>query len=310
MIVPSSSAVPGPGTVAAHMAVMQTPSLLFVEGFQLGLGVVPPVWTLSVEVGYYLILPFIAATYFRHPLAGLAVAGAVTISWTLLGHNADWAADLLGLDLSPAAEARIDTFYASQFPNWIFAIACGMTGAWAYVRLRDRLLRERHSDVAIAATGLSTLCFLIIAYIAGSDAINDPSSFEALFGNQSILVTLGSPVALMVLLVCFALMPDLLQRPCTAEPIRWLGDVSYGIFLIHFAVLWLLREESSLPTDGGVGPTLAWCAIVFPASIGYAYLSARFLERPVRRWAHRFGRRAEEESALVAIGAEGKAAKA
>jgi peptidoglycan/LPS O-acetylase OafA/YrhL len=291
---PHSGGVPGAGTIAAHMAVMQTPSLLFVDGFELGFGVVTPVWTLSVEVGYYLVLPFIAAAYFRHPIAGLATAGAITVGWALLGQNSDWAAGLLGAELSAASEQRIDAFYASQFPAWILAIASGMTGAWAYVRMRDRIPAERLGGVAVTGTALAVLAFGAIVVFGGIESVNDPGVFQGLFGRQSLLITVGSPLVLMVLLVCFALMPERLQRSCSASPIRWLGDVSYGIFLIHFAVIWLLFNQTSLATDGGGGTTLAWCAIVYPVSIAYAYLSARFLERPIRRWAHRYGRRGEE----------------
>jgi peptidoglycan/LPS O-acetylase OafA/YrhL len=295
--VPASDGVPGAGTVVAHFTVMQTPALLFVEGFDLGLGVVPPVWTLSVEVCFYLLLPFIAAVYFRHPISGLAVVASITVAWTILGQNADWAAGLAGVDLSAASQNRIESFYASQFPEWATAIACGMTGAWAYVTLRDRIPRERLERIAMWGTVLAALCFCALVYLAGREAVDDPSKFEGLFGRQSLLITLGSPVALTAILVCFALMPARLQLPCSVPPIRWLGDVSYGIFLIHFAVIWLLLEGSSLAADGRFETTLVWCAIVYPVSIAYAYLSARFLERPVRRWAHRFGRRAEAEPA-------------
>ena len=65
--------------------------------------------------------------------------------------------------------------------------------------------------------------------------------------------------------------------------------------MIHFAVIWFALHEFSLPGDGSVGALLAWSALVYPTSFLYAYLSARFLERPVRRWAHRFGRRAQTE---------------
>lgn len=301
--VPGPGGVPGLGTVAAHMALLHTPSLLFVDGFQLGFGVVAPVWTLSVEAGFYLLLPFVATAYFRHPVAGLAIAGMITVGWALLGQNADWAAGLAGIELSGPAEQRIDSYYASQFPAWVLAIASGMTGAWAYVRLRDRIPALRLETIAVVGTASALLAFGVIVYLGGKESVGDPGLFQGLFGRQSLLITVGSPLVLMVLLVCFALMPGRLQRPCSAPAIRWLGDVSYGIFLIHFAVIWLLREAFSLPTDGGVGTTLAWCAIVYPAAIFYAYLSARFLERPIRRWAHRYGRRGEDAVSGLGLGA-------
>jgi peptidoglycan/LPS O-acetylase OafA/YrhL len=292
----SADGLPDAGTFAAHLGVVHTPMLLFVDGFDLGLNVVPPVWTLSVEIGFYLVLPLVAAWYFRHPLVGLAAAAAITVGWTLLGQDPVWAADLIGTELSGGALDRIVTFYASQFPAWTLALACGMTGAWAYVRIRDRVAPERLGRAAGWVTVLAGAALLVEIYLAGHGAVNDIAPFEGLFARQSMVVTLGYPIALAAVLVGFTLIPDRLQLPCSAAPIRWIGDISYAIYLIHFAVIWVLLEEFSLSVDGSFLAALTWCAIVFPVSIGWAYLSARFLERPVRRWAHQFGRRSQEAS--------------
>jgi len=42
---------------------------------------------------------------------------------------------------------------------------------------------------------------------------------------------------------------------------------------------------------------LAFTAVVVPICVAYGYLSARLVEQPVRRWARRFGRRAQEPAA-------------
>ena len=72
--VESSTGLPGAGEIGAHLAVIQTPLLLFVKDFDLGFGVVPPVWTLSVEVGFYVVLPLVAVYSFAIPSIGLLAA--------------------------------------------------------------------------------------------------------------------------------------------------------------------------------------------------------------------------------------------
>jgi peptidoglycan/LPS O-acetylase OafA/YrhL len=303
VVVASSPGVPDAGTITAHFAVLQTPALLLVDQFRLGFGVVPPVWTLSVEVGFYLVLPLVAVVYFRHPLVGLAVAAAIVLLWRELAEHADSVAGVFGADLSSGAERRIDMFYASQFPSWTLALATGMTGAWAYVRLRDRFPPARLATLAIRGTLAAGVLFAFLIYLAGHGAVHDVAPFEGLFARESIVVTLGYPLTLGAVLVGFALLPERAQLPCAAPMIRWIGDISYAIYLIHFAVIWFALQEFSLPGDGTLPAVLAWCAVVYPFSIVYAYLSARFLERPVRRWAHRFGRRAQlpaESSAVRA----------
>jgi acetyltransferase len=296
LVVSSSPGLPDAGTISAHFAVLQTPVLLFADHFRLGLGIVPPVWTLSVEIGFYIVLPLVAVWYFRHPLVGLAVAAAIVLGWRELAEHANLIASIFGADLSSDAERRIDTFYASQFPSWTLALATGMTGAWAYVRLRDRFSPERLTKLAIRGTAIAGLMLALEIYLAGHGAVHDISPFEGLFARESILVTLGYPLTLGAALVGFSLLPERAQWPCAAPAIRWIGDISYAIYLIHFAVIWFALHEFSLPSDGSAGAVLTWCVVVYPVSIVYAYLSARFLERPVRRWAHQFGRRAQAPS--------------
>ena len=60
-------------------------------------GVVPPVWTLSVEVGFYIVLPLVAARLLPASLVGLAVAAAIVLTWQPAGRtNADTVASLFG----------------------------------------------------------------------------------------------------------------------------------------------------------------------------------------------------------------------
>ena len=64
-------------SVGANTLFLQTPVQLFHE-VPSGFGVTEPVWTLSLEVTFYLLLPLVAGWYYRHPLLGLGVAGFIT----------------------------------------------------------------------------------------------------------------------------------------------------------------------------------------------------------------------------------------
>jgi len=292
--------VPGLGPIALHVGLLQTPALLFDNGLQLGFGVIPPVWTLSVEVGFYLLLPLVAAWYFRHPLAGLAAAAAMVIGWHAAAASPDSIAGIFGADLSSAARARIDQYSGSQFPSWAFALAAGMTSAWAYVRVRDRLSPEAIARLSVRALAAASVALAVFVYLAGHQAVNDPSPLNGLFARQSLLVAIGYPAALAAAMLALSLAPERLQRPVASRPIRWFADISYGVYLIHFAVIWFALLELSLPQAGTVWSALVWTLLVLPVSIGYAYLSARFLERPVRRWARRISDGRARESHATA----------
>jgi len=288
--VSDSSGIPGAGPILTHLAVLQAPALLVSSNFPLGLGVIAPVWTLSLEIGFYIVLPFIAAWYFRRPFVGLLASAAIVVLWHFGAQHAGSLASLVGIDLSSAARTRIALNYESELPSYAIAFGAGMTGAWLYVRLRDRWSAEALAPYALRATLVAVLALGMFTYIAGHDYLDNPLTLH-----RSLAVELGLPLTLAAVLVAVALAPSWVQRPFGNRAIRWLADISYGVFLIHFAVIWFALREFSLPQDGSAWAAIAWTALVFPVSLFYAYLSARLLEQPVRRWAHRFGRRVQAE---------------
>lgn len=91
-----------------------------------------------------------------------------------------------------------------------------------------------------------------------------------------------------------ALGPAYMLKPFVNRAATWLAEVSYGLYLIHLVVGTFVGLALGLPRDGAPGTIALWFLVVLPLSLGYAYLSVRFVERPVRRWARRLGRRGPE----------------
>ena len=67
-------------------------------------------------------------------------------------------------------------------------------------------------------------------------------------------------------------------RVLGAQPLRWLGVRSYGIYLWHYPII-------VLTTPGTGAPGLARATVQVAASIAAAALSWRFIEEPIRRGA-------------------------
>jgi peptidoglycan/LPS O-acetylase OafA/YrhL len=66
-------------------------------------------------------------------------------------------------------------------------------------------------------------------------------------------------------------------------PAKWLGTISYGVYLFHFPVIVGLRMTGHWPQDSLTRELLAVLAITLPA----ATLSWFLVERPAIRWAQR-----------------------
>jgi peptidoglycan/LPS O-acetylase OafA/YrhL len=84
--------------------------------------------------------------------------------------------------------------------------------------------------------------------------------------------------------------PKVIRRPFSNRPVRWLAEISYGVYLIHApAVLFVVLNLGLDPSDGWGSFLILFASVVVSSTI-YGYLSARLLEQPIRRWARRFSR--------------------
>ncbi len=304
-LIPTDPALykPGVGDVAVHAAFLQTPWQLFSSSVPLGFGVDGAVWTLSLEVTFYLLLPLIAGWYYRRPFVGLAVAAALTAAWHEAFVHFDRVNDVLGLGAGDAI--RVQFSLLTQFPFFAFSFAAGMTGAWVYVRLRDTHPAEALERRAAACAAAAVLALALFAYLIGAD---DGALIGAEVARRSPLLAIGFSGALAAAMVAVSLAPRSVQLPFSNTYARRLGDISYGIFLVHMIVVTFavhalgttrlggafdvaVAQGLLVTGDGTVREFLVLTAIVVPISVAYGWASARYVEQPIRRWARRYGRR-------------------
>jgi peptidoglycan/LPS O-acetylase OafA/YrhL len=75
---------------------------------------------------------------------------------------------------------------------------------------------------------------------------------------------------------------------------RWLGEISYSIYLLHGIVLWLIMREI-LPRLPGFHPTYAWLIVtglvMAPIVVLVTSISYLVIERPFIAIGHRFSKR-------------------
>lgn len=293
--------MPSLAEIGAHVTGLHVPVHFFDQDFLLGLGIDGPLWTLSLEVTFYLLLPLVAGVYYRHPFAGLLIAVAISVGWKVGAENLGEIAGALGLAPSPERLAFTQSAAYSQFPAFTAQFALGMTAAWLVVKLPDKvpeaLLRRRAAQVQ----ALSALALIPLFYLFGLFA-REAAALAPTQARGEILLTLAIPLALTTFMLATALAPPRMQIPFALPFARSLGDISYGAYLMHFPlILFYVALVASLPEGAFDVLTSIWVGgpIVLAASIGYGYLSGIYLERPIRRWAHRYGRRARTTRAAV-----------
>jgi peptidoglycan/LPS O-acetylase OafA/YrhL len=233
----------------AHLSFLQIEARL-IPGYDgaLGFRVDPPLWTLSVEVAFYAALPLIVLGFLRRPVLwlGVALAGTVALRALALG-LADGSTEDRLLSLPP--------MYAADF-------AAGMAGAWLFAR-----------GVAIKGWMVLGAGIAAIAVLYASGA---PTADAARLGaRQSLWLAVATPAAFGALVLTAA---GAGARWADNAPARWLGKVSFGVFLFHFMVMLFLVNALGVERDFWVLLPLG-----LAGSLAAGYASWRCVEAPARR---------------------------
>jgi peptidoglycan/LPS O-acetylase OafA/YrhL len=288
--------------IVADIAALQMPIRFFDGTFPVGLGINGALWMISVIVGFYVVFPFIARSYYRHPLIALTIAAGITLGWKVAVLHLP---GVFGsLDQSDQAAWISQLVATDELPGWAFSFALGMTGAWAFVRLDDGGMLRRLQGPALVGAAISLAACALCAYLYGRHASTaDTGIIGGSTARETPVLTMAFSAARAALMASIALAPLWLQRPFDNAPARQLAELSYGIYLIHLVVCWYVGIMwLDLPRDGSARAALLWFGVVLPISVAYAFLSRRFVERPARRWLLSLPRRRHlEESAQPGV---------
>lgn len=285
-------AFPTAAEIGVHIPVMQMPVQLFDSGFRIGFGIDGPLWMISIVVTFYLLLPFVARGWYRHPLIGLAAAAAVTIVWKQAIAWTPGVFDAVSNGTSEFARA----IAVDEFPGWTFSFGLGMTGAWAYVQAKRRTPEAELRRRALIAAPLVLLAYGFAAWQFGRFALTESGNIGPYARAETFQALLHSTLraALMGIVI---LGPLWMQRPFVNRATRKLAELSYGIYLIHWVLVTYAVAFLDMPRDGTLVALAAWFALILPPACVYAALSRRFVEIPARNRIERRFRRSRAGAA-------------
>jgi peptidoglycan/LPS O-acetylase OafA/YrhL len=232
-------------------------------------------WSLVAELTFYLALP-IYAVLTERITRGLSVR-----AWG--------AAQALLLAALAIASVALEYLVLAPAPLW-FGWTVGGTGLWFALGMGLAVVSVlAHGEgangrlTAIMARGGAVLWLVAIAgYVVLCLAV--PPSMFLLTTNQRLVIHVAfAGIALLLLApVTLSVNPGgIVARLSGARVMTWLGLVSYGIFLWHYAVVLTLG-----PAHGTAG-FLALCAGTLIISVLCAAASYYLLERPLMRLKYR-----------------------
>ena len=216
----------------------------------------PPMWTLAIEVSFYALLPWGGALAVRlGPHRGRQAALCVILVAAGMGF------------VALSAERRWPETLSTSLLLHLVEFGAGMTAA---VLLHRRTLSRR----AVAACLLGGLMLVVVN-----------STWHArTLGPQWLRSDVGDApgIAGLALVVGALAARRGRTRVLALGPARWLGTISYGLYLVHFPVIVGLRMTGHWPETFGHRFGLV-SAITVPIAIGLWF----GVERPAIRWAQR-----------------------
>ena len=236
-------------------------------------------WSLSVEVAFYLALPLLAlaARRGRDPLRAQAwLCGSMVVGAIL------WILFLGGFGIHHTGVRNV---WLPAFLDW-FALGMGLAvlRAWHDLTGRFRVL-DQLGDAGLTCWAIGGLLFWMTASpLAGPRGLVSPTVGEALLKH----LLYGSAALFLLLPAVFGTDErSPVRRFLESRPMRWLGKVSYGVFLWHLLAIELFFRAFDIKVFTGHFWFMAACVV--PGSLAMAALSLRFVEQPAldlkRRWA-------------------------
>jgi peptidoglycan/LPS O-acetylase OafA/YrhL len=281
-IVPWELVATGPGVqrIVAHLLLMQQILPMSADGFR----VLGSLWTLTIEMIFYLTLPVMVVPFLRRRwlvAAPVAVVSSVLYLWLArnsLGFVVDAAEHSMRRYAVPGAALRV-VWLANQFPTFIAEFALGISAANLCVlarsaqrpRILDVLERELVC-VLLTVVGFGTVLFAF--YVNGSQRWGR----IAYYGDHLIA---GVGTTMIVVAVTQASGPT--TRFLGLAPFRWLGIIGYSVFLWHLPVIYAVNKYPSFagltPKQHFVQLTCIVVAITIPLSVAYYNL----VEKPFMR---------------------------
>jgi peptidoglycan/LPS O-acetylase OafA/YrhL len=212
-------------------------------------------WSLSLEEQFYLVFPTIcvglaALRRGRKLVLPAVLAVGLAVSWAApmvfsLGHDRTY----YGTD-TRAGELLIGALAALLIANP--AVRTALSRSWAW-------------RTTVATVGTVALIAMVGLWLT----VDETSSFVTHGG-----LALHGSIATVVILA--AILPTGPVRwLCSLAPLRWLGRISYGVYLVHWPLLVFLTAQR---THLGHLPRFL---VVVALSLAIAAASSRWFERPI-----------------------------
>lgn len=228
-------------------------------------------WSLAVEEQFYLLWPAVVAGAM---LLGRRLVRRVALLAALM--STAWMATLAVRSGYPVPSDPSRAYFGTDTHAMGLLLGAALATVWApwrvWVSDRSWLASTRPAGQRTGAAVVDLVGVVALVGIAWAFATVD--EFSPVLYRGGFLAFAGCTALLVAALAHPA---GLLGRALAVQPLRYLGERSYGIYLWHWPVVLLTRPGFELPFGGWLSVLLRLGIIVAAAEVSY-----RYVELPVR----------------------------
>jgi peptidoglycan/LPS O-acetylase OafA/YrhL len=237
-------------------------------------------WTLTIEMALYLVMPLLALAIGRKPFLATGLFVLLGIGWrVMLGINGN-TQFRLWFRSSPGFDRAVGSlFIGRQFFGFLPIFALGIL-----IKRLDglgRLKRIRHALPPLSVPALFLLLLPATIWLVFIERASMYSHWLWFSLHDHVMVALAAPALILA------------AKPLVSAPsrsmnfLRWLGERSYGLYLWHFPIVLSLYGRGSAMTPAITSHLPIRLITIFALSMLFAHVSFVAIERP----AQGFGRR-------------------
>ena len=190
-------------------------------------------WTVALEVQFYILFPFIAKSFVKRPVISYIVMMAIGLIGTyIVKQNVN--------DSNMA-------FYVNHFLTFITVYANGILASWFYISHTKNKKRTKESDLFFMV--ISIFMVIIYTFLVKSIGTGNVQIWQI---NNRLLISL----VFMVFIISTLLASKIYQKIFNNRFMRFIAIISFNLYIYHSFIALKLREYRIPYYSGNTEPFL------------------------------------------------------